>query len=401
MAAKDSRDHEKAQKVLLESFPNIPKGTCSEILEHGFEKGSGRVGRSQKLEDRIKVHLAVYAHIRHRLTQYDSILAANKGQDARLAAREMVYGQVQAIADSWRATSSQVWNTEARTSIPRDSTAILEANRQRRDKLSKTQTVPTDGPQVLEKALGGLRLDEDQREAEVRVDAATTAQRRSRKAVRKFAGKDRFREMTQELLRQYELDPSIKMTKRQKKGVLRLQMEQKERLGKGKSLRNVHKKRDPNRTKPTKQENRKLRVTANGVELEPREPDRYVPDYGPSDDQPPEPRLLRSSYRKSGKTPSSKGDLVDTPVDGMQLEASGARGHDRYVPSDGSPRNLRYPLRSNCRKRGDIHIYTDGGVNAIEEPTREGRLSVEDLARDSELMDIDDISLKTAGIHLG
>lgn len=50
-----------------------------EILEHGFQKGSGRVGRSQILEDRLKVQLAVNAHIRHRLTQYDSILAAHKG----------------------------------------------------------------------------------------------------------------------------------------------------------------------------------------------------------------------------------------------------------------------------------------------------------------------------------
>lgn len=102
VATRDSHDHEQAHKVLLEHYPRIPEDSCAEILKHGFEKGSGRVGRSKTLEDRLKVQLAVNAHIRHRMTNCDSILAANRGRDAKLAAREMVYDQVQAIADSWR-----------------------------------------------------------------------------------------------------------------------------------------------------------------------------------------------------------------------------------------------------------------------------------------------------------
>ena len=134
----------RAHKLLLTFFPKMPEDACSEILEHGFQKGSGRVGRSGTLEDNIKVQLAVNAHIRHRLTQYDAILAANKGQDAKLVVREIVNGQVQAIADSWRATSSQAGDSLPRTPVPKDPAAILEANRQRRIRTSKIQTTTAD-----------------------------------------------------------------------------------------------------------------------------------------------------------------------------------------------------------------------------------------------------------------
>ncbi|KAF6231807.1 hypothetical protein HO173_010109 [Letharia columbiana] len=397
VAAKDSRDHEKAHKVLLEFFPNIPEGACTEILGHGFQKGSGRVGRSQILEDQLKVHLAVNAHIRHRLTQYDSILAANRGQDAKLAAREMVYGEVRAIADSWRATSSQTWNSNSRTSVPRGSAATLEANRQRRTQQSIAQTTPANEAQVLEEALSGLHLNENQREVGARTEAA---QRRAQKVAQKLARKGRFRETTRDLLRQYELDPSIEMTKNKKKGVLRLQMEQKERRGKGKYPQKLHERQNPNPTNPKKREGyRRLKITANGVELEPRELDRYVPDDGPSVEQPHKPRLLRSNYRKPGDTPTSSGDLGDTPGDGVQLEA---RRHDRYVPNYGRspsidpPRKSRYPLRSSHQMTGDLDANNNKRLGLIEETTSEGRLLVED----SEWMDIDNISLRTAGVHL-
>lgn len=417
MAAKDSRDHEQAHKLLLEFFPNIPKGACTEILEHGFQKGSGRVGRSKTLEDKLKVQLAVNAHIRHRLTQYDSILAANKEQNAKLAAREMVYNQIQAIADSWRATSSQTGNSKPPTSVPKGSASTLEANRQRRTTRSKAQTNPADEAQVLQEALDGLRLNGNQGEMGSRTEAA---QRIAQKKAQKAARKGRFKETTRELLRQYELDPSIEMTKKKKKAVLRLQMEQNERPRKGKYTRNVHERQDSIPTTLKKRAvNRRLRVTANGVELEPieldryvpdsglsndqtlepRGNDRYVPDYGSSDDQPRKPRLLRSNYQIPGNTPTNSRDLGDTPGDGVQLEA---RRHDRYVPTYGPnfsidpPRKSRYPLRSSHRTPGDFHNDNEEGLGAIEEPTSEGRLLVEDL----EWMDIDDISLRTAGVHL-
>ena len=134
------------------------------------------MGRSQKLEDRLKVQLAVNAHIRHRLTQYDSILASNKGHDAKLTARETVYDQVQAIAESWRGSVSGGRDSNPRTLVSGDSAATLQANRQRRTRASTANVT------ALEEALGGLHLNG--LEAAVQTDAA---QRRAQKRAKKLA----------------------------------------------------------------------------------------------------------------------------------------------------------------------------------------------------------------------
>ena len=388
----------------------MPEDARIEILEHGFQKGSGRVGRSQTLEDESKVQLAVNAHIRHRLTQYDSILAANKGQDVKLAAREMVHGQVQAIADSWRATGSQARFKKSWTFVPKDSAATLEANRQRRAQQNKAQITPANEAQVLEEALGGLHLNETQHEAETRAKAAQQRAQKMAQRVALKAKKPHFSDFTRNLLRQYELDPSTEISKNQRRKILRLQMEQKQRHGKHKELQKVHERRDTSPVKSTKRgRNRKLRVTVNGVELEPRELDRYVSEYRPSDDrrsedqpsddEPPKPRLLRSNFRKRGEISTDSGDLRDAPGDGGQREA---RRQDRYVPTDGPgsrnypPHNSPYPLRSRHQATGKPHISNDEGLCSNQEATGEGRLLVED----SEWMDFDDISLRTEQVHL-
>lgn len=353
----------------------MPEAACTEILGHGFQKGSGRVGRSQKLENRLKVQLAVNAHIRHRLTLYDSILAADKGQDAKLTAREMVYSQVQAIADSWRATSSRAGSLIHKTSAPRGSAATLEANRQRRTLRDKAQANES---QVLERALDGLCLNGKEREAGQRPKAA---QRHALKVARKKAKEARkaaFREATRDQRRPNEPDPSIKMTKAKRKEVLRLQKEQKGRAGR----------------------NRKLRLTANGVELEPIEPDTYVPNYEePSDEEPRKPRLLRSNYRPPGNTSTNSSDLADAPSDGMKLDAReqdlsvSARGPNSSVDP---PRNSRYPLRRNRGRASVIHTDTEEGPGPVGESASVGRLLVEE----PEWMDIDEISSRTKRVHL-
>ena len=342
----------------------MPEAACTDILEHGFQKGSGRVGRSQKLENRLKVQLAVNAHIRHRLTLYDSILAADEGQDAKLTAREMVYSQVQAIADSWRATSSRAGSLIHKTSAPQGSAATLEANRQRR---TLRDTAQANEAQVLERALDGLCLNGKERGAGQRPKAA---QRHALKVARKKAKEARkaaFRVTTRDQRRPNEPDPSIKMTKAKRKEVLRLQKEQKEKPGR----------------------NRKLRLTANGVELEPIEPDTYVPNYEePSDEQPRKPRLLRSNYRPPGNTSTNSSDLADAPSDGMKLDAReqdlsvSARGPNSSVDP---PRNSRYPLRRNRGRASVIHTDTEEGPGPVEESASAGRL----LAEEPEWMDID------------
>ena len=84
-----------------ELFCHCPKGREQEIAEHACRKYSGRVGRSAsaKTLDEEAVRLAVIAHIRHRETDYDQLLA--KGW-FRVEARAHVRGRVDHISESWK-----------------------------------------------------------------------------------------------------------------------------------------------------------------------------------------------------------------------------------------------------------------------------------------------------------
>lgn len=380
--------------MLLKFFPNIPEGACSEILEHGFQKGSGRVGRSRTLEDKLKVQLAVNAHIRHRLTQYDSLLAANKGQDVKLTARGMVYGQVQAIAEIWRGSNS-------RTSAPKNPAATLKANRQRRIRESEARRTTANKAQLLEEAFSGLRLSENEHEAAARTEAAQQREKKKAEKVARRAGSG---------------------SKKKRRVDLRRHGERKGRPRKGVFPQDMHERQDRNPIESTKGKgNRRLRITANGVGLEPKEIDRYVPVYRPENDQPPKPRLMRRDYPIFDNTTTES----DTPSDRVELKpkrynsyvpTSGPipsidpprksryplrNSHDRYLSASTpslsirSTRNSRYPLRSSYRTTGDVD--TNGkGLDAAEQSTSADRLMVED----AEWMDIDDMSLRTAGVHL-
>ena len=235
---------------------------------------------------------------------------------------------------------------------------------------------------------------ESQREKGSQSEAA---QRVAQKVARKAAREGRFKESTRELLRQYELDPSIEMSKKKKKEILHLQMVHKESLRRGNYPQNMNEIQVPISANPMKRAgNRRLRITTNGVELEARELeareiDRYVPDYGPSDDQPRKSRYpLRSSHRKPSNTPMYSRDLGDRPGDERSMPTCGPN------PSIDRRHSSRYPLRSNYRTPSHFHTDNDERLGPIEEPTSEGRLVVED----PEWMDIDDISLRTAGMHL-
>ncbi|KAI9817543.1 MAG: hypothetical protein M1827_001154 [Pycnora praestabilis] len=73
VAHKDDRDMAKARSVLFRLYPHIPEKDVKEILNHGFLKGSGRVGRVTGLSDQDRVRLAAFAHVRHTLTPYESL----------------------------------------------------------------------------------------------------------------------------------------------------------------------------------------------------------------------------------------------------------------------------------------------------------------------------------------
>jgi hypothetical protein len=83
-----------------ELFPGCPAGRETIIAEHACLKYSGRIGRSASAKslDETAVRLAVIAHIRHRETDYDRLLA--KGYE-RHQARAAVEPNVSSVINSW------------------------------------------------------------------------------------------------------------------------------------------------------------------------------------------------------------------------------------------------------------------------------------------------------------
>lgn len=92
----------RGQELLQTEFPLMPEETLKLILDHSFLKGSGRVGRATTPDDKRKASLAVEAHIRHKHTQYEDMLAS--GTD-RKAARKKVWPIVVAIKEAWAGLS--------------------------------------------------------------------------------------------------------------------------------------------------------------------------------------------------------------------------------------------------------------------------------------------------------
>ena len=105
--AKDERDIAKARDCLSRLFPRIPLEAGETVLRHGFQKGSGRVGRSTILVNDEKVILAVIAHARHTKTEYDTIIkeldkGRKGGEKFRQQARALIKDELDAVLESWR-----------------------------------------------------------------------------------------------------------------------------------------------------------------------------------------------------------------------------------------------------------------------------------------------------------
>lgn len=81
-----------------------PQQDAHEIVAHACQKYSGRVGRSaaaKQLEPQA-IRLAVIAHIRHKYTQYDRLLAR---YDDRYLARSQVQGRIEQVLIRWERPS--------------------------------------------------------------------------------------------------------------------------------------------------------------------------------------------------------------------------------------------------------------------------------------------------------
>jgi hypothetical protein len=91
-------------KAIRQHYPSCPNGRDSEIAEHACRKYSGRVGRTAdaKTLQPSAIELAVRAHVRHRETQYDVLLA--QGCE-RHEARSRVSATVAEVMDRWQTAS--------------------------------------------------------------------------------------------------------------------------------------------------------------------------------------------------------------------------------------------------------------------------------------------------------
>lgn len=87
-------------KAIAEQFPGCPDEDAQEIAAHACQKYSGRVGRSAaaKQFDPTAVRLAVMAHVRHKYTNYDKLLAR---YDDKQEARREVRGRIEEILARW------------------------------------------------------------------------------------------------------------------------------------------------------------------------------------------------------------------------------------------------------------------------------------------------------------
>lgn len=88
---RDAADMTKTAASLTLQFPRMPESEISLVLQHGFKKPSGRVGRAGSLPVEKKVILAVIAHMRHKHTEYDTLLRNGTNRDeARSQTRKKI-----------------------------------------------------------------------------------------------------------------------------------------------------------------------------------------------------------------------------------------------------------------------------------------------------------------------
>ena len=100
----DAEFQARMAKEIRRLFPGCPVRRAVEIAEHAGERGSGRVGRSAagRALDEQAVTLAVVASVRHRDTNYDSLLMAGLFRDE---ARDRVRSAIDDVLTAWRTAS--------------------------------------------------------------------------------------------------------------------------------------------------------------------------------------------------------------------------------------------------------------------------------------------------------
>ncbi|KAL9624031.1 MAG: hypothetical protein Q9160_001784 [Pyrenula sp. 1 TL-2023] len=96
---KDLRDNSKARAAILRLFPQIPRDDIEKVIERAFEKATGRVGRTTLITLDDRVALAVWAHIRHEHTLYDSILGKKRKTSVPTSDKEKARRQIRPVIE--------------------------------------------------------------------------------------------------------------------------------------------------------------------------------------------------------------------------------------------------------------------------------------------------------------
>lgn len=104
VARRDLSTRNEFKAVLLRQFPNIPSHSVENVLDHTLKKSSGRVGRTGTRSVEDKVRLAVVAHVRHKWTEYETLLRRGMPREK---ARAEVKGEIGKILQSWGGQSLQ------------------------------------------------------------------------------------------------------------------------------------------------------------------------------------------------------------------------------------------------------------------------------------------------------
>ena len=109
------------------------------------------------------------AHIRHKLTAYESILSATRNgerrEDVKTAARDQVHDRVYAIADSWRGSArtnhhKPMKRSKNSSSAAKTSATRLESHRARRQAQAKRNDPFDPEAKAADKILNYLKLED-------------------------------------------------------------------------------------------------------------------------------------------------------------------------------------------------------------------------------------------------
>ncbi|KAK5079500.1 hypothetical protein LTR70_009459 [Exophiala xenobiotica] len=148
VAKKDAVVKDAFENELQRLFPHAPKDNVDLVLKHTLKKRSGRVGRTTKLELGKVVTLAVRAHIRHKLTDYDALLG--RGVD-REQARKEVQSAIDQIARDWSGKVKASTGRVEKSTVLKRTGRVLTV---------KTSTARTEKSTVLKKTVARLTVEQ-------------------------------------------------------------------------------------------------------------------------------------------------------------------------------------------------------------------------------------------------